>query len=80
MAHKADRADFVRAILDSALNPEDFLLIESRDDASGNSAYPGPGAVIVRRISTNVEKIYETDSGRMWAIEFSDDLNTGLFL
>jgi hypothetical protein len=76
----AEKDELIRVILDCALDPADFVLVDQQKGLQEGALYPAPGTVIIRRLSTNVEHTYNVDHNHMWSIEFSDDIHAGLFL
>lgn len=79
MVDDSEREDFEQAIRRKGLDPDDFELIETRDQPHGRETYAITGTVTIKRKSTDAEKSYQAGHRSAWPAEFENDLTSGVF-
>ena len=75
----SEKEDFISAIRGRDLDPSDFELSEEEDPMKGRGVQPVTGRVIIKRISTGIEKTYKAGHFSSWPAEFEQDLKRGIF-
>lgn len=71
--------DYLSCLTESGFAPDDFELIQQRDQPTGIIYDPQSGTITVRRKSTGIERVYKLRSGNTWPSEFREDLHRGAF-
>ena len=72
--------DFYSCFAGSGFSPDEFEVKQQRENQTGGMLYdPQAGTVTVRCKTTGIERIYKLASGNSWPLDFSNDLQGGLF-
>lgn len=78
MISKDINEDYAHAIKSKDLDINDFVLTENKNKPT-SPEYAVTGSVTIKRKSTGIEKEYKSGHGTSWPVEFTDDLNRGVF-
>ncbi len=75
----SEMEDFDAAILQAALEVDDFNVVDLEDEPTAKEPHPITGTVTVHRISTNEAITHSAGHLSTWVTEFEIDLHEGKF-